>query len=293
LAGGGTRLLDEIGEISISQQGELLRALQEGEFERVGDDRTIKVDVRLVAATNRSMLDETKAGRFREDPCYRISVFPVEVPPLRERIDDIAPLALHFPQSICRELGREALRITQRQLADLQRYSWPGNISELKNVSERAVISSKGRHLRLDLALPGAAPDGRLPNAQADVESAAIVTAAEFRALEKANLMRALRQADWKISSSGGAADRGDLRASGRAPPPSPTRPAPFSDSSSSPVRRLDRRTQASLASRAQPKHPHSRKSRSGGPFPSFSAAAERSPPLNACIQSPHRPVYT
>lgn len=208
LADRGTLFLDEIGEIPISQQGKLLRALQEGEFERVGDDRTIKVDVRLVAATNRSLLEEIKAGRFREDLYYRISVFPVEVPPLRERIDDIAPLALHFLQSICRELGREVLRITQRQLADLQRYSWPGNIRELKNVIERAVISSKGGHLRLDLALPGAAPDGRLPDAQADVESAAIVTAAEFRALEKANLMRALRQADWKISGSGGAADR-------------------------------------------------------------------------------------
>ena len=208
LADGGTLFLDEIGEIPMSQQGKLLRALQEGEFERVGDDRTIKVDLRLVAATNRPLLDEVRAGRFREDLYYRISVFPVEVPPLRERVDDIGPLALHFLKSICRELGRESPRITQRQLADLQRYSWPGNIRELKNVIERAVISSSSAHLRLDLALPVATSDNRLPNAQPDAEPTAVLTAAEFRALERVNLIGALRQANWKISGPGGAADR-------------------------------------------------------------------------------------
>lgn len=208
LADGGTLFLDEIGEIPMSQQGKLLRTLQEGEFERVGDDRTIKVDLRLVAATNRPLLDEVRAGRFREDLYYRISVFPVEVPPLRERVDDIGPLALHFLKSICRELGRESPRITQRQLADLQRYSWPGNIRELKNVIERAVISSSSAHLRLDLALPVATSDNRLPNAQPDAEPTAVLTAAEFRALERVNLIGALRQANWKISGPGGAADR-------------------------------------------------------------------------------------
>ncbi len=207
LADGGTLFLDEIGEIPMSQQGKLLRALQEGEFERVGDDKTIKVDVRVVAATNRNLADEIKAGRFREDLFYRISVFPVEVPPLRERLDDIAPLAAHFLQKFCLELGREPLRMTQNQLSALKQQQWPGNIRELKNVIERAVISTTGNRLRLDLALSNASAEKQLPTVSSAAESTEFLTAAEFKALEKANLTAALHHAGWKTWGPEGAAE--------------------------------------------------------------------------------------
>ncbi len=207
LADGGTLFLDEIGEIPLSQQGKLLRALQEGEFERVGDDQTINVDVRVVAATNRNLMDEIKAERFREDLYYRVSVFPVEVPPLRERLDDIAPLATHFLKNVCNELGREPLRMTKSQLATLQQHAWPGNIRELKNVIERAVISSSGNRLRLDLALPNASVENPSISEPAQAEVAEFLTVAEFKALEKANLTAALKYANWKTWGEGGAAE--------------------------------------------------------------------------------------
>ena len=207
LADGGTLFLDEVGEIPMSQQGKLLRALQEGEFERVGDDKTISVDVRVVAATNRDLMDEIKAGRFREDLFYRLSVFPVEVPPLRERLDDVAPLAFRFLEQICRELGREPLRMTQKQLSTLKQHDWPGNIRELKNVIERAVISSTGDRLRLDLAMPNLPAKKQLPSEPSVADPAEFVTIAEFKELEKANIAAALRHADWKIWGPEGAAE--------------------------------------------------------------------------------------
>ncbi len=206
LADGGTLFLDEIGEIPMSQQGKLLRALQEGEFERVGDDKTTKVDVRIVAATNRDLMDEIREGRFREDLFYRLSVFPVEVPPLRDRLDDIGPLALHFLQCIARELGREPLRLTQQHLSALKKQPWPGNIRELRNVLERAIISSTDGRLRLDLALSNAAPV-KLTDAAANSESTEFLTIAELKEFEKANLVAALRHANWKVWGDNGAAD--------------------------------------------------------------------------------------
>jgi len=207
LADGGTLFLDEVGEIPMSQQGKLLRALEEGEFERVGDDKTMKVDVRVVAATNRNLMDEIKAGRFREDLFYRLSVFPLEVPPLRDRLDDVAPLAAHFLQAICRELGQEPLRMTQSQLSLLKRQDWPGNIRELKNVIERAVISATGGRLRLDLALPNS-PAEKRPSTKASAEEPPeFVTVAEFRELEKANVTAALQHAGWKVWGPDGAAE--------------------------------------------------------------------------------------
>ena len=207
LADGGTLFLDEVGEIPMSQQGKLLRALEEGEFERVGDDKTMKVDVRVVAATNRNLMDEIKAGRFREDLYYRLSVFPLEVPSLRDRLDDVAPLAAHFLHAICRELGREPLRMTRSQLSLLKRQEWPGNIRELKNVIERAVISSTGHHLRLDIAMPDAS-NRELPVTGApQTESAEFVTVDEFKELEKANIIAALRHSGWKIWGAEGAAE--------------------------------------------------------------------------------------
>ena len=205
LANGGTLFLDEVGEIPVSLQGKLLRALQEQEFERVGDDETTKVDVRVVAATNRNLEEEVAAGRFREDLYYRLSVFPIELPPLRQRSEDIGPLAMHFLESICADLGRDPLALTKQQIALLQGHQWPGNIRELRNVIERAVILTKGARLRLDLALGGGS------KAEAAAESLppdelSFLTETEFRAAEKKNLVAALRAANWRVWGPDGAA---------------------------------------------------------------------------------------
>ncbi len=206
LASGGTLFLDEVGEIPLDLQGKLLRALQEHEFERVGDDKTIKVDVRIVAATNRDLQAEVDAGRFRKDLYYRLSIFPIEVPPLRERIQDIGPLAIQFLDSICKELGRDSLTLTRQQLDSLNRYTWPGNIRELKNVIERAVILTKGNRLRLDLAMPSTNQAEKslmlMPS-----ENEEFVTDAIFREKEKLNMIAVLRHTHWRISGTDGAAE--------------------------------------------------------------------------------------
>ncbi len=206
LADGGTLFLDEVGEIPLSQQGKLLRALQEREFERVGDDNTIKVDVRVVAATNKDLVEEVRAGRFREDLYYRLSVFPIEVPPLRDRITDVAPIASEFLKRSCRELGREPLKLTQNHVAILKQHSWPGNIRELKNVIDRAVILSSGKKLRLDLALTGSTYANLDLPAPQNQEASTYLTSAEFRELEKANIVAALKHANWKTWGDEGAA---------------------------------------------------------------------------------------
>jgi len=165
LADGGTIFLDEVGEIPLELQGKLLRVLQESEFERVGDDVTRRVDVRVIAATNRDLEALVEKGRFREDLYYRLSVFPIEVPPLRKRKDDAVQLAQHFLEQSCKDFGRKPLKLTRRQVETIQRYDWPGNVRELKNVIERAVILSRGDSLRLDLSLPdaGGETDARTP----------------------------------------------------------------------------------------------------------------------------------
>jgi len=208
LANGGTLFLDEVGEIPISLQGKLLRALQEQEFERVGDDETTIVDVRIVAATNRDLEDEVAAGRFREDLYYRLSVFPIELPPLRERAEDIGPLASHFLASICCELGRDSLALTKQHVAVLKQHQWPGNIRELRNVMERAVILTKGSRLRLDLAMGGAgraAPDAD-PSESVESTEVSFLTESEFRSREKQNLVAVLRAANWRVWGPDGAA---------------------------------------------------------------------------------------
>ena len=189
----------------MSLQGKLLRALQEQEFERVGDDETTKVDVRIVAATNRNLEEEVAAGRFREDLYYRLSVFPMELPPLRERVEDIVPLASHFLDTICAELGREPLDLTKMHTVMLQKHHWPGNIRELRNVIERAVIMTKGARLRLDLAMGGAKkPESVSETAASEVPR--FLTEEEFRGREKRNLVAALRAADWRVWGPDGAA---------------------------------------------------------------------------------------
>ncbi len=206
LAAGGTLFLDEIGEIPLDLQGKLLRALQEHEFERVGDDKTIKVDVRIIAATNRDLKAEVAAGRFREDLYYRLSVFPIEVPPLRERSKDIGALAIQFLNNVCEEQGRDKLTLTQQQIDSLSGYNWPGNIRELKNVIERAVILTQGNRLRLDLAMPNDnAAKKTLISIKPDNEE--FVTDAIFREKEKLNMVSVLRYTNWRISGTDGAAE--------------------------------------------------------------------------------------
>jgi transcriptional regulator with GAF, ATPase, and Fis domain len=206
LADGGTIFLDEIGEIPMESQSKLLRVLQESEFERVGDDITKSVDVRVIAATNRDLERLIVAGAFREDLFYRLSVFPVDVPPLRERGDDIVQLAQHFLEQTCKDFGREALTLTRSQVANMKSYSWPGNVRELKNVIERAVILSPGTSLRLDLSMPEL-ESAEKPATAVPPRGEEPMTEKEMREFQKTNLIMALEQADWKVSGKGGAAE--------------------------------------------------------------------------------------
>jgi len=206
LADGGTIFLDEVGEIPMELQGKLLRVLQESEFERVGDDITKSVDVRVIAATNRDLERLIVDGEFREDLFYRLSVFPVDVPPLRERGDDIVQLAQYFLEQTCKDFGREAMTLTRSQAANTKAYSWPGNVRELKNVIERAVILSPGKTLRLDLSMPGLKSDDE-PTAAAEPRGDELMTEKEMRDFQKGNLIKALEQANWKVSGKGGAAE--------------------------------------------------------------------------------------
>src|SRR5690606_2372745 len=168
LADGGTIFLDEVGEIPLDLQSKLLRVLQESEYERVGDDRTHSVDVRVIAATNRDLEQAVEAGTFREDLYYRLSVFPIDVPPLRDRGDDVIQLASHFLERTCQEFGHAPLQLSRQQAQLLKRYSWPGNIRELKNVIERAVILSQGKVLRLDLAMADILSPAKIDKAAGD-----------------------------------------------------------------------------------------------------------------------------
>ena len=205
LADGGTIFLDEISEIPLELQGKLLRVLQESEFERVGDDVTRSVDVRVIAATNRDLEQLIVDGKFREDLFYRLSVFPVDVPPLRERGEDVVQLAQHFLEQTCKDFGRDDLTLTTAQTANLRAYDWPGNVRELKNVIERAVILSPGKVLRLDLSMPML--HAEVGDAGVLRESDDVMSDAEMRELARQNTIKALQQSDWKVSGKGGAAE--------------------------------------------------------------------------------------
>jgi transcriptional regulator with GAF, ATPase, and Fis domain len=208
VADGGTLFLDEVGEIPLELQSKLLRALQEGTFERVGDDRPRRVDVRVVAATNRDLERETKAGRFREDLFYRLSVFPLSVPPLRERREDVPLLAAHFAEAASRRLHVPRPRLLRAEAERLQRYDWPGNVRELQNVVERAVILSRGGPLRFESLEPGAAPEPRSRSRGA----AAPRTEADLRRAAREAVESALREAGGRIYGRGGAAERLGLK---------------------------------------------------------------------------------
>jgi PAS domain S-box-containing protein len=206
LAHGGTLFLDEISEIPLELQGKLLRVLQESEYERVGDDLTHSADVRLIAATNRDLEELVKSGGFREDLYYRLSVFPIEVPPLRERGDDVVQLASHFLDRVCLEFGRPPLGLSKQQSELLRQYAWPGNVRELKNVIERAVILSTGKALRLDLAMVDILQDQSDRGTAPAKAGPVIMTEKELLALQKDNLLTALRLSKWRVSGPNGAA---------------------------------------------------------------------------------------
>ena len=213
LADGGTIFLDEVAEIPIESQGKLLRVLQESEFERVGDDVTSSVDVRVIAATNRNLEKLMIGGTFREDLFYRLSVFPIEVPPLRERPEDVIQLARHFLEDVCNDFGRTPYNLSQRQADTIRAYDWPGNVRELKNVIERAVILSKGNALRLDLSMPDkhpAQPESK--DIQDPTATDRVMTDKQMRELQKRNIIAALDATNWKVSGKDGTAELLDVR---------------------------------------------------------------------------------
>ena len=207
LADGGTLFLDEVGEIPLDMQSKLLRVLQEGEFERVGEERTHRVDVRIVAATNRDLKQESEAKRFREDLYYRLNVFPVRIAPLRERKEDIAVLAAHFVAVSARNLNRPVPRITQGNVLALQRYAWPGNVRELQNVIERAVITSQAGRLRFDLPAEPNAKKATAAQSPDQGPEGEILTEVELRRRERDNILAALKRTRWKLSGEGGASE--------------------------------------------------------------------------------------
>ena len=207
IADGGTIFLDEVGDLPVDMQPKLLRVLQEGEYERVGDDRTRTVDVRVIAATNHHLADEVRACRFRRDLFYRLNVFPLELPPLRARKDDIPQLATHLVASMSKRHRVPAPPLTPEDIEWLQRYDWPGNIRELQNVIERAVILSNRGRLPLDVALPrsAVAPDEPISPSRSGRDDV-VLTDRECRDRERANVMRALERSEGRIYGGGGAA---------------------------------------------------------------------------------------
>lgn len=194
VANGATLFLDEIGELPLELQPKLLRVIQDGEFERLGSSGTIKVDVRVIAATNRNLEDEVRRGRFREDLWYRLSIFPITVPPLRERMEDIALLVNFLVDKISKRLGKTIENIPTSVMNTLQDYQWPGNVRELENVLERSVINSSGPKLRLVDELKQ--PHQELTTTQKTLE-----------AVERDHIVRILEQTNWKVSGKNGAAE--------------------------------------------------------------------------------------
>lgn len=206
LADGGTLFLDEIGEVPLAMQAKLLRMLQEQELERVGDTRTHKVNVRVIAASNRDLKKEVDEGGFRQDLFYRLSVFPIEVPPLRERRADIAPLAAHFVRQSARRMNRPEPQLTKTALDQLATYHWPGNVRELQNTIERAIILWQEGPLSFDLpASPIGQNNGRPHKPFA--ADAALPTRDDLKRQERETIINALKQTNGKVSGPNGAAE--------------------------------------------------------------------------------------
>ncbi len=199
----GSLFLDEIGDLPSDMQPKLLRVLQDGEFEQVGDNQIRHADVRVIAASNHDLPKDTRAGKFREDLFYRLSVFPIEVPPLRHRKEDLPALAQHFVETACSRFNRLPMGLSESQVAQLMNYDWPGNIRELQNTIERAVITARSGTLRLQInrALEG-------PTADTPTKAAAeIVTDAEMQRRGRDNLIATLRLTQGRIYGPGGAAE--------------------------------------------------------------------------------------
>ncbi len=205
LAHGGTLFLDEVGEIPLELQGKLLRVLQEGQFERVGDERTREADVRVIAATNRDLKAEMQKRSFREDLYFRLAVFPIECAPLRIRTDDIPALAAHFLAAACRKLGQPNLGLTPEDMDRLRRYVWPGNVRELQNVIERSAILAGGGRPRLDLP-DYTMPIGPEPPRPAIAPAESVLTEAQRRDRDRSNILAALAASANRVSGPSGAA---------------------------------------------------------------------------------------
>ncbi len=205
LANGGTIFLDEVGEIPLDLQSKLLRVLQESQLERVGEEKTRDVDVRVVAATNKNLKTEVSQNRFREDLFFRLNVFPIEVPPLREREQDITLLTLHFLEQVDAAKGAPAFKLRQSDIHRLQSYSWPGNIRELQNVVERAVITAVNGRLNFDIPLEGGfvAP----PKPATEDTRLEVYTDDEMQDRVKNNMLTALEMCQWKLFGKDGAAE--------------------------------------------------------------------------------------
>jgi PAS domain S-box-containing protein len=205
LADGGTLFLDEIGEVPAAMQAKLLRVLQEHELERVGDTRTRKVNVRVIAASNRDLKKEVDEGRFREDLFYRLSVFPIEVPPLRERRDDIGPLVAHFIRQSARRMNRLEPQISKTALDQLATYHWPGNVRELQNTVERAIILWREGPLTFDL--PTSRPYKNTGEQSKPAAEAALLTRDQLKQHEREAIINALKQTNGKVAGPRGAAE--------------------------------------------------------------------------------------
>jgi formate hydrogenlyase transcriptional activator len=200
IADGSTIFLDEVGELPLELQPKLLRVLQEGEFERLGGTKTIRVDARVIAATNRPLAQAVKEGKFREDLFYRLDVFPIEVPPLRERREDIPMLSWTFVKEFSNSMGKPIDEIADESMAALQEYHWPGNVRELRNVIERAMILSHSPRLCIKLAHASLRP------------VALRATAGSLDEAERAIILQAVEQCNWRIRGSNGAAALLDIK---------------------------------------------------------------------------------
>ncbi len=207
-ANGGTLLLDEIGEVPLDMQTKLLRVLQEGLYERIGEDRTRKTDVRIIASTNKDLKKEVQKKRFRQDLYYRLNVFPIEIAPLRDRKDDIPLLAVHFLEIFSKKLNRPGLRLSKANMLKLQGFNWPGNVRELQNIMERAVIISSSN--KLNLNLPAEEPENE-PSVHKSGNAGIftnpdVITENEIREQQRTNILSALRQCHGRIYGENGAA---------------------------------------------------------------------------------------
>jgi transcriptional regulator with GAF, ATPase, and Fis domain len=192
VADGSTLFLDEIGELSIELQNKLLRVLEEGVFERLGSTKPIKVNIRLIAATNRDLADDVKTGRFRKDLYYRLNVFPIMIPPLRERAEDIPLMVWTFVNEFQQRMGKRIETISKKGMEAMKLYSWPGNVRELRNVIERAMITTRGEILNVTLSL---------------VDTQETFVGQDLQDVERRHILSVLEKTHWRVTGKGSAAE--------------------------------------------------------------------------------------